>query len=98
MQFAKHLRESVKQGDITRSVRIWLRPRVKVGGRYGLEEGYIVIDKITHIDWDDITIEHARESGFEDVDDLLKTAKHGRGENVYVVDFHYVEDDDYFDQ
>jgi hypothetical protein len=34
--------------------------------------------------------ELARASGFKGVIDLLKVAKHGRGENVYLVRFHYV--------
>jgi len=38
----------------------------------------------------DITPELARESGFKGVVDLLKLAKHGRGENVFLVRFHYV--------
>lgn len=98
MQFAKQLREAVKQGEITTSVRIWLKPRVKVGREYRLEDGHIVVDKFHQIDWDDITPRLARDSGFKDVEDLLKTAKHGKGENVYLVEFHYVEDDDYADE
>ncbi len=31
----------------------------------------------------------ARESGFLGVVDLLKIAKHGRGDNIYLVRFHY---------
>jgi hypothetical protein len=38
----------------------------------------------------DVTPELARESGFKGVVDLLKIAKHGKGENVYLVRFHYV--------
>ena len=41
MQFTKALREGVRRGEITCSVRIWLRPHVKVGGRYRMEEGEI---------------------------------------------------------
>ena len=37
----------------------------------------------------DITPKMARESGFEGVVDLLKVAKHGRGEKVYLIDFRY---------
>jgi len=33
----------------------------------------------------------ARASDFAGVVDLLRTAKHGRGENVYLVEFSYVE-------
>lgn len=32
----------------------------------------------------------ARESGFLGGVDLLKVAKHGKGENIYLVRFHYV--------
>jgi len=71
-------------------VRIWTRPRVRVGARYGMEEGEIQIDSIEPIGFPDITPELARESGFLGVLDLLKVAKHGRGENIYLIRFHYV--------
>ena len=89
MQFKKHLREPVMRGEITCSVRIWLRPKVKVGGRYKLGEGYIVVDKLNQITPEEITPLLARKSGFMGVVDLLKTARHGRGVNVYLVEFHY---------
>jgi hypothetical protein len=89
VQFTKRLRELVKRGEITCSVRIWINPRVRVGGRYKLDSGCIVVDGIRQIDWDGITPKLARESGFAGVADLLKTAKHGRGHNVYLVEFHY---------
>lgn len=91
MQFTKHLRTPIRQGEITTSVRIWLRPRVKVGGRYKLEAGFVVVDNIRQIEWDWISSEMAKDSGFDSVADLLKTAKHGKGENVYLIDFHYEE-------
>ena len=89
MQFTKMLRDPIKRGEITSSIRIWIKPRVKTGGRYKLEEGYVVVDKMRRIEFDDITPSLARESGFLGVVDLLKTAKHGRGENVYLIEFHY---------
>jgi hypothetical protein len=39
MVFAKRLRDGVRRGEITCSVRIWTRPHVKVGNRYRMEEG-----------------------------------------------------------
>ncbi len=51
------------------------------------------MDKIRQIEFDDITDSLARESGFLNKVDLLKTAKHGRGENVYLVEFHYEEEE-----
>jgi hypothetical protein len=67
-----------------------MRPHVKVGARYRMEEGEIEVDSITAIGFPDITPELARESGFLGVVDLLKVAKHGKGENIYLVRFHYV--------
>jgi hypothetical protein len=67
-----------------------MRPHVKVGARYRMEEGEIQVDSIQPIGFLDITPELARESGFLGVLDLLKVAKHGRGENIYLVRFHYV--------
>jgi hypothetical protein len=90
MIFAKRLREGVRRGEITCSVRIWMRPHVSVGARYRMEEGEIEVDSIETIGFPDITPELARESGFLGVLDLLKVAKHGRGENIYLIRFHYV--------
>jgi hypothetical protein len=55
-----------------------------------MEEGEIEVDSIEPMGLLEITPELARESGFLGVVDLLKVAKHGRGENVYLVRFHYV--------
>ena len=90
MIFTKRLRDGVREGLITRSIRIWQRPHVRVGGRYGMEEGEIEVDSILPISLSDVTPELARASGFKGVIDLLKVAKHGRGENVYLVRFHFV--------
>ncbi len=90
MIFTRRLRDGVRRGEITSSVRIWMRPHVKVGNRYRMEEGEIEVDSVLPINLADITPELARESGFKGVVDLLKVAKHGRGENVYLVRFHYV--------
>jgi hypothetical protein len=67
-----------------------MRPHVKVGGRYPMEDGHIVVDSITPISLKDITYDLARESGFESVDDLLGIARHGRGDNLYLIRFHYL--------
>lgn len=90
MVFTKRLREGIRRGEITCSVRIWMSPRVRVGRRYRMEEGEIEVDSIEPIGFPDITPELARESGFLGVLDLLKVAKHGRGENIYLIRFHYV--------
>jgi hypothetical protein len=89
MTFTKHLREPIMQGKITCSVRIWQRPHVKVGGRYPLGPGFVEVLSIKQIELADITPALARRSGFAGVVDLLKVAKHGPGENVYLIDFEY---------
>ena len=90
MMFAKSLRDGVRYGRIRCSIRIWKFPHVKVGGRYRMDEGHIVVDSISEISSADITDELARESGFENVDDLLRIAKHGSGDRVYLIRFHYL--------
>lgn len=90
MTFTKRLREGVRRGEITCSVRIWMRPRVTVGTRYSMEEGQIQVDSIEPIGLPDITPELARASGFLGVLDLLKIAKHGKGDKIYLVRFHYI--------
>ena len=55
-----------------------------------MDEGEIVIDSIEPITLQDITHDLAIESGFQSQADLLKVAKHGSGDNVYLVHFHYI--------
>ena len=90
MVFAKELREGVRRGRIRCSVRIWTRLHVKVGGRYRMDAGHIVVDAITPIAVGDVTYDLARESGFESVDDLLRMAKHGSGDQASLIRFHYL--------
>ncbi|MBP7651037.1 MAG: hypothetical protein KA085_01150 [Phenylobacterium sp.] len=92
MTFTKKLRDPIMRGDITCSVRIWQSPRVKVGGRYRLGEGAVVVTSLRQIELTDITPQLARDSGFAGVVDLLKTARHGAGDKVYLVGFEYRPD------
>ena len=90
MMFAKPLRERVRSGEITTSVRIWLTPRVKVGGRYPLLDGFIEVTRLQEVDLDDVTEAMALEGGFESLEALMKTARHGRGERVFIVEFVWI--------
>jgi len=90
MVFKKDLRERVRSGRIRCTVRIWTRPHVKVGGRYPLDDGSVVVDSVTRIRIKDITYDLARESGFESVKALLSVARHGRGDGVFLIRFHYL--------
>ena len=90
MTFTKKLREGIRRGRIRCTVRVWTRPHVKVGGRYRMDDGHVVVDAISPIEITDITYDLARESGFESVEELLQIARHGRGENMFLIRFHYL--------
>jgi hypothetical protein len=92
MMFTKRLRGPVTAGEVTCSVRIWQKPHVKVGGCYRLGHGEFEITGLREIGFADITPALARRSGFEGVVDLLKVAKHGPGERVFLVEFEYRPD------
>jgi hypothetical protein len=55
-----------------------------------MDDGEIEIDSIEPIGFPDITPQLARASGFLGVLDLLKIAKHGKGENIYLIRFHCI--------
>ena len=90
MTFAKKLREGIRRGRIRCTVRIWTRPHVKVGGSYRMDDGHVVVDSIAPIEIADITYDLARESGFESLEELLHIAKHGTGEQGFLIRFHYL--------
>ena len=85
------LRDRIRRGEITTTVRLWQRPHVKVGGRYALPPGEILVTKIFEVSLADVTPELARQSGFVGVVDLLKVAKHGPGRRVFIIKFRYLE-------
>jgi hypothetical protein len=89
MLFQRRFHEPIRNGAIRCTVRIWQRPHVKVGGRYSLGAGAVVVDAIRETRLDDITAALAKRCGFPSLADLMKTAKHGPGERVFVIEFHY---------
>ena len=91
MQFAARLREAVRSGGVTTSIRIWKSPRVKVGGRYALSPGWVEVTPVLELGLADVTDDMARESGFANRVDLLRTARHGAGQRVFFVRFRYSE-------
>jgi hypothetical protein len=91
MQFIASLRERIRKGEITSTVRLWQRPHVKAGGRYALPPGEILVTNIFEISLVDVTPELARRSGFSGVVELLKVAKHGAGRRVFLIEFRYTK-------
>jgi hypothetical protein len=90
MTFTKRLREGIRRGRIRTSIRIWTKAHVKVGGRYPMDEGHVVVESIEPIRRAEITPSLARESGFDTVKELLDVAQHGTGRKVFLIRFRYV--------
>ena len=90
MVFTKRLREGVRRGRIRSSIRIWTNAHVRVGGRYPMDEGHILIESVEQIRRADITRGLARESGFDTVKELLEMAQHGQGRKVFLIRFRYL--------
>jgi hypothetical protein len=95
MEFSPELRNDVLAGDITLSVRLWKRPRVKEGGRYRVGFGEIEVDAIELIPFADITEEDVQRAGEPDREMLRQRAAHagpiGDDTLVYRVEFHAVD-------
>ena len=93
MQFLRSLRDRIRAGEITSTVRLWQRPHVRVGGRYALPPGEIEVTKLFEVSLSEVTPDLARRSGFAGVVDLLKVAKHGPGRRVFIIEFRYLRPD-----
>ena len=55
-----------------------------------MDDGHVVVESIAQIRLKDVTPVLARESGFASVKALLHMAKHGPGDRVFLIRFHYV--------
>jgi hypothetical protein len=97
MQFSRELRSDVLAGEITLSVRLWQRPRVKAGGRYRVALGEIEIDAIELVPFSAITREDVRRAGEPDRETLRSRAAHAgpidEDTLVYRIEFHAVGPD-----
>ena len=98
MEFSRELRNDVLAGDITLSVRLWKRPRVKQGGRYrvgfGEIENEIEIETIELVPFAAITEEDVRRAGEPDRETMRQRAAHAgpidEDTLVYRIEFHPV--------
>jgi hypothetical protein len=92
--FSPELRDGVASGDITVSIRLWRRPKVKVGGRYATAQVVIEVDSIELLPFSAVTETDIRLSGERDLDSLRARAAHAgpiRDDTlVYRVEFHVV--------
>ena len=98
MQFSRELRNDVLAGDITLSVRLWSRPRVREGGRYRVGLGEIEVDVIELVPFAAIGGEDVRRAGEPDRESLRQRAAHAgpihEDTLVYRIEFHAVTPDD----
>jgi hypothetical protein len=94
VEFSRELRNDVLAGDITLSVRLWQRPRVKPGGRYRVGLGAIEVDAIELVPFAAITRDDVRRAGEPDRETLRRRAAHagpiGEDTLVYRIEFHPV--------
>ena len=99
MEFSRELRSDVLAGDITLSVRLWKRPRVKRSGRYRVGPGEIEVDAIELVPFAAITGRDVRRAGEPDRETLRQRAAHAgpidEDTLVYRIEFHTVSPDNW---
>jgi hypothetical protein len=95
VEFSQELRADVLTGRVTVSFRLWRRSKVKVGGRYRVEAGWIEVDSIDLVPFSSIDDADLRRSGEADRESLRRRAAHAGPihENtlLYRVEFHAVD-------
>ena len=98
MDFSRELRNDILAGDITLSVRLWTRPRVKEGGRYRVGFGEIEVDTIELVPFAAITAKDVKRAGEPDRETLRRRAAHAgpidEDTLVYRIEFHSLSADD----
>lgn len=94
VMFSPELRDGVACGDITVSVRLWQRPKVKAGGRYASSGCTIEVDSVELLPFSAITAEDVARSGEPDLEVLRQRAAHagpiGDDTAVYRIEFHAI--------
>jgi hypothetical protein len=94
VMFSPDLRERVADGDITVSVRLWQRPKVKAGGRYASHGCTIEVDAVELLPFSAITDDDVARSGEADREALRRRAAHAGPIDddtlVYRIEFHVV--------
>lgn len=95
MEFSRELRSDVLAGDITLTVRLWKRPRVRVGGRYQVGLGEIEVDAVKLVPFAEITSADVQRAGEPDRETLRERAAHAGpiadDTLVYRIAFHVVD-------
>ena len=92
--FSPDLRPGAASGEITVSIRLWQRAKVKAGGRYRSHGFEIEVDSVELMPFAAITDEDVARSGDSDREALRQRAAHAgpiRDDTlVYRIEFHAV--------
>jgi hypothetical protein len=92
--FSPDLRERVASGEITVSIRLWSRPKVKAGGRYATAGVVIEIDAMELLPFSAVTTADIRRTGERDRESLRNRAAHAGAVDddtlIYRIEFHVV--------
>ena len=90
--FSPELREAVAAGDITVSIRLWQRAKVKAGGRYASNGFTVEVDSIELLPFSAVTVDDVERSGEADLEALRQRAAHAGPITddtlVYRIEFH----------
>jgi hypothetical protein len=76
VQFSPDLRDEVAAGEVTVSVRLWQRPKVRVGGRYSVAGAVIEVSSVELVPFSSITAADVRRCGEPDREALRSRAAH----------------------
>jgi hypothetical protein len=94
VRFSPELREGVASGDITLSIRLWQRPKVREGRRYDSDGFRIEIDSVEVLPFSAVTADDVSRCGESDRELLRKRAAHAGPVDehtlVYRIEFHVV--------
>jgi hypothetical protein len=95
VHFSPDLREGVVAGSTTLTYRLWMRPKVKVGGRYRVGPAWIEVDDIELVPFGSVTPAEVRQCGEVDREQLrARTAHAGPVHDdtlVYRIEFHPID-------
>jgi len=92
MLFPSRFLEAIADGSVTLAFRRWKSARAKVGSRHHSPVGLVEIDAVDLVELADISVEDARNAGYESLDELLEWLS-GRGGPVHRVAFHFAGPD-----
>jgi hypothetical protein len=92
--FSPDLRDAVAAGDITVTIRLWQRAKVKAGGRYASHGFTIEVDSVELLPFAAVTTEDVGRCGEPDREALRRRAAHAgpiaEDTLVYRIEFHVV--------